>query len=306
MKFGTIEISKLSKIAWKLPEEPPATQVLLDKLPVRVQPPSIHIGCPSWADKGFVGRIYPRGTPSKDFLKIYCKQFNTVELNTTFYHLPSARQVKKWREAATSGFRFCPKVTQSISHSRNLDTQILLLDAFIEAVLHFESALGVTFLQLPSYFQPSSMSTLQQLLRHVPKGFQLAVELRNPAWFKDKSAQQDLFSFLEEHGMIAVITDVAGRRDVLHQTLTSNCVFVRFVGNDLHSTDYTRIDSWVERLSQWLKQGLTTVYFLLHEPQKIFCVDLATYMIQQLNALEGVKILPPTPEGEQAVLFFEA
>jgi uncharacterized protein YecE (DUF72 family) len=306
MKFGRLEEDALSGVALGLPEDPPATHALLDKLPPRTQSPSFFIGCSVWTDRSFVGKVYPRGTPAKDFLQVYCRQFNTVELNTTFYSIPSVEQVKKWKEAATPGFRFCPKIPQSISHSKGADKQRRLLDIFIDAVLHFEEALGITFIQLPPYFQPSSMGTLQKLLMHIPKGLPLAVELRHPVWFSDQVARQEVFSFLREHSMVAVITDVAGRRDVLHQTLTTHCAFVRFTGNNLHTTDYTRIDAWVARLHLWLKRGISTIYFLLHEPEKALCADLAVYMIRQLNTLGNLQLSPPNLVAQQAVLGYDA
>src|SRR3569832_1088587 len=238
MKFGRLEESELAPISWKLPSDPLTTQALLDTLPPRIQPPSVHIGCSVWTDRSFLGKVYPQGTSAKDFLKVYCQQFNTVELNTTFYSLPSIERVKKWKEAATPGFRFCPKMPRSISHSSKMDEQRRILDIFIDTVLHFEEALGMTFIQLPPYFQPSSMKALQKLLLCIPQGFPLAIELRHPAWFSDTVAQQALFNFLLERGIVAVITDVAGRRDVLHQTLTTSCAFIRFTGNYLHATDY--------------------------------------------------------------------
>ena len=303
MKFGCLEASALPQVVWELPEDTPATQALLAALPPPTQAPAIYIGCSVWTDRGFVGKVYPQGTSTKDFLKVYCQQFNNVELNTTFYSIPSVEKVKQWKEAATPGFKFCPKVSQRISHRSNLDEQRSLLDIFIEAVLHFEEALGMTFIQLPPYFQPSGMQALQKLLAHIPQGFLLAVELRHPAWFSDKVAQQELLAFLRARDMVAVITDVAGRRDVLHQTLTTSCAFIRFAGNNLHATDYTRIDAWVKRFHRWLEQGLTTLYFLLHEPEKALCADLAVYMIQQLNALGRSKLTPPKLAGQQAALF---
>lgn len=302
MKFGRLEASKLAQVAWELPEDPPVTQVLLDTLPPRTQSPAVYIGCSVWTDRSFVGKAYPEGTPAKNFLKVYCQQFNTVELNTTFYSIPSVEKVKKWKEAVIPGFQFCPKISQSISHSNSLDKQRHLLDIFLGAVLHFEQALGMTFMQLPPYFKPSSMQALQKLLADIPRGFLMAVELRNAAWFSDAVAQQELFSFLQERGIVAVITDVAGRRDVLHQTLTTRCAFIRFTGNNLHATDYTRIDAWVKKLHLWLEKGLSTVYFLLHEPEKALCADLAVYAIRQLNQLQALRLSPPNLQGRQTAL----
>ncbi|MEL6607109.1 MAG: DUF72 domain-containing protein [Bacteroidota bacterium] len=303
MKFGRLATDELANIAWELPEDTPATETLLDDLPARTQPPAIYIGCSVWTDPSFVGKVYPKGTPVKDFLKIYCQHFNSVELNTTFYSIPSIEKVKKWKAVATPGFKFCPKVAQSISHRSKLDEQKRWLDIFIEAVLHFEEALGMTFMQLPPYFQPSGMEGLQKLLAHIPQGFPFTIELRHPVWFSDLMAQQELFDFLQARGIGVVITDTAGRRDVLHQTLTTDYVFIRFVGNNLHATDYERVDAWIKKLQQWIEQGLSTIYFLLHEPEKALCADLAVYMIQQLNTLEEINLAPPQLVSEQVALF---
>lgn len=291
MKFGRLEEDALSRVAWTLPPDSPATQALLVRLPCRVNAPSIYIGGSVWSDRNFVGKVYPRGTPVKDYLKAYCRRFNTVELNATFYGIPSSDRIKKWKQSTTPGFRFCPKVPRSISHGSNMDVRRRLLDNFIEVVLHFEEALGMTFMQLSPYFQPSHLPALQKLLTQVPQGFSIAVELRHAAWFSDLAAQQALFAFFRERGITAVITDVAGRRDVLHQTLTTSCAFIRFTGNNLHATDYTRIDAWVKRLHQWIKKGLAAIYFLLHEPEKALAADLAAYMIYRLNNTIGLPML---------------
>lgn len=302
MRFGRLDANELGKVSWGLPLDPPATSALLTQLSPPTQSPRVYIGCSVWADREFVGKIYPIGTPPQDFLRVYCQQFNTVELNTTFYSIPSIEKVKKWKTMATPGFLFCPKVPRSISHGSSIDAQRRLLDIFLDAVLHFEATLGMTFMQLPPYFQLRHIDVLQKLLTHIPKGFSLAVELRHPVWFRDLSAQQALFKLLQAHDVVAVITDVAGRRDVLHQTLTAPCAFIRFTGNNLHATDYIRIDAWVKKLHQWLARGLSTLYFFLHQPQKALCADLAVYMIQQLNGLESLQLLPPRLVQQQGCM----
>lgn len=294
MKFGRIDHSMLAQINWELPADPPATRALLANLPVRQQPPTIYMGCSVWTDRSFLGKIYPQGTPAKDFLKRYAQQFNTIELNTTFYSIPSIEKVKKWKATVMPGFKFCPKVPRSISHHHHIDTQRRFLAIFIESVRHFEASLGMTFMQLPPYFQPKNMETLQLLLPDIPAEFPFAIELRHPDWFSDPVAQQEYFALLRAHGVTAVITDTAGRRDVLHQTLTMPDVFIRFVGNNLHATDYIRIDAWLKKIYDWLEQGISNLYFLFHEPQKSLSVDLAVYMIQALNRLGSWQLSPPS------------
>lgn len=303
MKFGRVPPNTLSQVDFSLPDDSYTTEQVLEQPSVRSQSPSIYIGCSVWTDRSFVGKVYPPKTPLKNFLSHYCRQFNTVELNATFYGIPSSEQVKKWRSTATPNFKFCPKVPRSISHTTHLNERSQPLERFLDTVLQFENALGMVFLQLPPYFQPSHINSLRRFLDLIPQGFPLAVEFRHSDWFVDLAAQQAIFTDLRDRGIATVITDVAGRRDVLHQTLTTQQAFIRFVGNNLHPTDYTRIDDWVEKLQVWCSQGLETVYFLLHEPEKALCADLAAYMIKRLNTISNIQLTPPQLLDTQTTLF---
>jgi uncharacterized protein YecE (DUF72 family) len=110
---------------------------------------------------------------------------------------------------------------------------------------------------------------------------------------------------LESFGVIALITDVAGRRDVLHMCLTAPAVMVRFVGNSLHPTDFSRIDAWIGRLKQWLEQGLREIYFFVHEPDNVQAPELIRYVIQELNARCELQLKQWTEmnQGSQLSLF---
>ncbi len=79
---------------------------------------------------------------------------------------------------------------------------------------------------------------------------------------------ETFFQLLEDHNISSVITDVAGRRDVCHMRLTNEKVLIRFVGNDLEPSDYTRINDWAERLKKWFDAGLHEAYIFTHEPDK--------------------------------------
>ena len=113
---------------------------------------------------------------------------------------------------------------------------------------------------------------------------------------------------MELHNASTVITDVAGRRDVCHARLTNREVVVRFVGNALHPTDYSRIDAWVERLDSWFQNGLQNVYFFTHEPDNILAPELAAYLTKKFQEKTTIKTrgpnlqMPPN-EGEQMSLF---
>jgi uncharacterized protein YecE (DUF72 family) len=138
-----------------------------------------------------------------------------------------------------------------------------------------------------------------------PQDVPLAVEFRHEDWFADKRIGKRAFDLLEQMHISTVITDTAGRRDVIHQRLTTETVFIRFVGNLLHPTDYARIDEWVNRLQTWFASGLHRVFFIVHQPEENLCVDLAVYLAGQLNDKLRIEVVAPKPlqQGEQQRLF---
>jgi uncharacterized protein YecE (DUF72 family) len=90
-----------------------------------------------------------------------------------------------------------------------------------------------------------------------------------------------------------VTSDSSGRRDCVHMRLTKPEAFIRFVGNGLHPTDYSRIDDWIQRIKQWMSQGIEKVYFFMHQHEELHSPELARYLIQQLNQHCGTNIPVP-------------
>ncbi|MEM8906434.1 MAG: DUF72 domain-containing protein, partial [Bacteroidota bacterium] len=250
---------------------------------------------------------YPTGAKTKDYLRYYCQQFNTIELNTTHYRIPDLATVQKWKAAAGSDFRYCPKLPQSISHRRDMGLSSGQLLHFCEVIQELGTTLGCCFMQLPPYFGADRLSELANFLQKFPKSIPLAIEVRHESWFASAQAQQALFELLSAENTTAVITDVAGRRDVLHQYLTTGSTMIRFVGNGLHPTDYSRIDQWIERLQSWWEKGLHDVYFFTHEPDNVLAPQLAQYLAQQAQKKYSVKTrgpqLPFQAKGQQISLF---
>ncbi len=269
--------------------------------------PDLYVGCTGWSMKEWVGTVYPQGSKPKDFLREYCRQFNTIELNTTHYRIPDLETVGRWKSESPSDFRFCPKIPQLISHSRDLGLGSEALTQFTGVLEALGSRLGPCFLQLPPYFGTDRMPLLQRFFEKWPREFPLSVEMRHESWFQSQTVKEQWLNQLAEAGIIALMTDVAGRRDVLHMGLSSNKTLIRFVGNDLHPTDFQRVDAWLSRLDQMKEQGVSEIYFFTHEPDNLQAPQMADYLVQQ--ALEkysfrtrGPKLLDPGA-GRQISLF---
>jgi uncharacterized protein YecE (DUF72 family) len=284
MDFG--KHSDITKVNFALPPDHIATLKNLQKLHKEAVKLQVFVGCPVWSCEEWVGRWYPPKTQAKDFLKYYAQQFNTIELNTTHYRVPDFSTIAKWRESTPITFRFCPKILQTISHAQLLQNVDELTNAFCESVWELGSRLGICFLQLPPYFSPEKLHILENFVKNFPKQIPLSVEFRHEAWFIRKNGIMpfDLASqILENEQISTVICDVAGRRDVLHQCLTSTTAVIRFVGNGLHLTDYQRINEWVQRIKYWQENGLEKLYFFMHEPDNVLSPELVVYFIEQMN-----------------------
>ena len=302
MDFGRLLPHEMASVDFTLPPDHPAVRRALPGAPIRH--PRAYVGCPIWATKDWVGKLYPPGTKEADFLRLYTRQFNTIELNVTHYQIPTDDTIVRWREAAAPGFTFCPKVPQAISHERQLVNAQRDTDAFGEAVRDLGTHLGTCFLQLPPYFQPRSLPALDQFLKTFPAQVPLAVEFRHPDWFAP-DAWETALATLHRYGASTVITDVAGRRDVLHQSLTSPTAVIRYVGNMADPKDYRRLDAWADRLADWLSQGLETLYFFVHEHDNITSPEVARHFIRALNQRTGLSLAEPhlLPQTVQGTLF---
>lgn len=308
MKFG--KLADISDVDFRLPPDPAANDRLWAERPGDADTRmTVYTGATGWNMPEWVGKWYPPGARSKGFLAAYGQQFNTIELNTTHYRIPTPETVRVWGASVPADFRFCPKIPQGISHDGKLGFPGEQLPLFWEALQGMGDRLGCCFLQLPPYFDTKRRGILEHFLRQWPREFPLAVELRHAGWFEDDDSLEGLARLLYLNGTAAVITDVAGRRDVLHLLVTAPMAMVRFVGNGLHPTDYERINDWVTRLDDWRQKGLREVYFFTHEPDNLLAPELAAYItasLQQRDTFATRGPAPfhtPEPGGEQMSLF---
>ncbi|AGA78346.1 DUF72 domain-containing protein [Echinicola vietnamensis] len=286
MKFGSVEDP--SSIDFTLPPDHPETKDTLQKYKSD-DPFEVYVGCAKWnrADlKGF----YPRGT--KDELTYYATQFNSIELNATFYSSPSIDQVKTWAHKTPKDFRFFPKIPNTVSHFKRLINVEEPVMAFADAVANFEDRLGMAFLQMHNNFKPKDFDRVEKFIEAFPPEIPLALELRNEDWFADEAVLDNYCKLLVDNQRTNIIVDTAGRRDMLHMRLTSDAAFIRYVGANADS-DYSRLDDWLARIVQWRKQGLKKLYFFVHQNVEKESPLLSAYFIKKLNKQFGLSLKIP-------------
>ncbi len=291
MKFGSV--SNPEEIEFSLPPDHPDTLKILNQ----GDPKNFEafVGCAKWNKKDLKG-FYPRGT--KDELEYYAKQFNSIELNATHYRIFGADVVEGWREKTPEDFRFFPKVVNSISHYKRLKGVEALIEEYTLPIRSFEEKLGMIFLQLRDDFKPKDIDRIHRFLEVWPNDFPLAIELRHTDWFNDEAVANQIYQLFEENNVVNIITDTAGRRDLLHMRLTTPVAFIRYVGAN-HESDYPRLDDWVARLKSWKKQGLEKLYFFVHQNIEKESPLLSAHFIKLLNKELGTNLKIPNEDKEQ-------
>lgn len=290
MQFGKVE--NPSEIDFSLPADAPETEKVLKEN--KTNNFNAFVGCAKW-NKADLKGFYPRGT--KDELSYYSTQFNSIELNATFYGMPDAQQVTVWKDKTPDNFKFFPKITNTVSHYKRLINVKEPITSFCDAVSHFEEKLGMVFLQLHDNFKPKDFDRLKTLVEEFPKIIPLGIEVRNEEWFSDKKIADQLFQLLNTHNIANIIVDTAGRRDMLHMKLTSPTAFIRYVGAN-HESDYTRLDEWIERIIKWKQEGLQNLYFFVHQNVELASPLLSAYFIKRLNKELGTNLNIPIMGNE--------
>lgn len=291
MEFGKVSHSALDTINFKLPKDHSGDALFEFSQKWDTQ---FFIGCSSWARKEWVGNLFPPKTKQTDFLSAYAHQMNAVELNATHYRIFDQEVIAKWVSSVTDGFLFCPKFVNSVSHYRKLVDCEAHTIRFYEQVRGFGKHLGPLFLQMHQNFSPKQFKTLERYLMNLPYDFPIFLELRHPDWYQSEFIKSELLDLLMAQKVGWLTTDTAGRRDVCHVELTTPSAFIRFVGNGLHPTDYTRIDEWVEIINDWVRKGIDSVYFMIHQEDEVHAPVLSKYLVDQLNKKLHSNIKAPT------------
>lgn len=285
MEFG--KLADISGVNWALPSDDPKNELRL------VQPlhSNIFFGSPAWGCKFWMGKIYPAQTPAEKFLYHYSRHFNCIELNTTHYRIPDEQTTKEWQSQVPDNFQFCPKLHKDISHSKAGMTDKCLLRSWLAFMENMEKNLGPAFIQFHERFSYFDKSHLFRFLENWPSEFKLSIELRHPSWFQQNTILPALGDYLQKRGIGLVITDVAGRRDVLHSSFTTNWTMIRLIGNDLDESDGLRLVDWAERLKNWQEKGIEKTYLFLHQPDDLWTIEFAQ-MAERVFSQAGFTDIP--------------
>jgi uncharacterized protein YecE (DUF72 family) len=161
----------------------------------------IHVGTSGFSYKEWKGSFYPEKIKPADMLRFYGERFGTVEINNTFYRMPTAATLAPWSEQVGEAFRFVLKAPQRITHQKRLAGVEEDVSYFFATAAALGERLGPVLFQLPPYLK-KDVDRLDALLRLVPAGRRAALEFRHASWFAD-----DVYDSLRRHGAALCLAD---------------------------------------------------------------------------------------------------
>ena len=214
----------------------------------------VRIGTQGWNYDAWVNAFYPSGTRAVDFLTVYARAFDTVEVDSTFYATPPVKTFRSWRArvAHRPGFTFALKLPQEITHElRFRGNTPEVASEFIARARELGPALGPILIQLGPDFGPDELPALAQFLPLLPADLQFAVEFRQRGWIHD-----GVLATLREHHVALALSD--GRWIPRKQMLelasrpTGDFLYVRLMGPNRDIVDYSRVQlDRTRELEQW-------------------------------------------------------
>lgn len=220
---------------------------------------SIHIGTSGWSYDHWQGVLYPPGTPVHDRLAYYLQRFQTVELNSSFYHWPKPSTFAGWRGRLPDGFQLTVKAPRGLTHAKKLYAPESWIERIQAGWHQLRDRRAVLLVQL-SPNHPCDYNRLAYFLNQIPDWMQVAVEFRHISWHTDA-----IFSLLEQHQVAYCIMSGAHLPCILRAT--APFVYVRMHGPDAHhlyggSYSDTDLRWWADRLREWVGMGKDVfVYF---------------------------------------------
>jgi uncharacterized protein YecE (DUF72 family) len=185
---------------------------------------NLYLGTIGWSYNFWRGKFYPNKAAPKDYLTHYATQFNTVEVDSTFYRIPTQSTVANWKKQTPEGFSFSLKFPQMITHVKMLKGIQYDTDVFLERVSLLGEKLGALLLQFPPNFSAEHFPDLEAFLQKLPKGNRYVVEIRNKSWLN-----KEFYSILKANNVALAWADSPLMAEI--SEVTADFLYVRWEGD---------------------------------------------------------------------------
>lgn len=221
----------------------------------------IHIGTSGWSYKHWKELYYPKTVRAAHWLSYYAADFDSTEINGSFYRLPSVETVLRWTEQVPRDFTFCPKMSRYLTHMKKLKDPEEPLERFFGVFEHMKGRMGPVLIQLPPMlrFSYDLADAFYSLLRNRYHAYEFVMEVRHDTWLHD-----DSLTLMTRYNIGLVISHSANEFPYV-ELITAKNIYVRFHGPErLYASDYgdEQLAKFAEKFRGWMQDGHAVwVYF---------------------------------------------
>jgi uncharacterized protein YecE (DUF72 family) len=235
---------------------------------------TLRIGTSGWVYNHWRGVFYPQALRQDEWLRHYALTFDTVEINNSFYRLPSAEAFERWREQAPRGFVYAVKASRFLTHMKKLKDPEEPIARLFERAAKLGSALGPVLYQFPPRWR-LNLERFDYFLKALPADYQHVIEFRDASWLVE-----DAFRLMECGNVAHCIHDMHDLQIPLR--VTSRTVYLRFHGTVKYGGDYSagELKTWARRIKSWRQDGLSIFAY--------FNNDAGGYALKNAAALRAL------------------
>ena len=211
------------------------------------------LGCSGFYYNHWKGPFYPEKLAKAKWLQHYAEQFNTLEVNNTFYRFPNEKMLKDWYEKTPENFRFTLKANRAITHTRKFHNTEQLLADFYKLAFLLEKKLLCVLFQLPPFIH-KNMDLIEKIADQVDSKVANVVEFRHESWW-----DSEVYDFMKKKGLVFCSVSASELPETLVKT--GSMIYVRFHGKDgwyHHFYPEKELEEWADRIK-------------LLKVQKVFC-----------------------------------
>jgi uncharacterized protein YecE (DUF72 family) len=230
---------------------------------------TVYVGTSGYSYKSWKGSFYPEDLPDKEMLQYYGERFRSVEINNTFYRMPSEKVLTSWYDQVPGGFAFVLKASRRITHFKRLKDTDEELSYLLRTSSVLQQKLGPTLFQLPPNLK-KDLPRLRDFLALLPQGWRAAIEFRNASWFDD-----DVYETLRSHKVALVLAE--SDEDAVPLIATAPWGYLRL---RREAYDERQLAEWTERIAN---QGWSDVFAFFKHEEKGTGPETATQFVQLLG-----------------------
>jgi uncharacterized protein YecE (DUF72 family) len=239
--------------------------------------PKYYIGTSGWVYPHWRGIFYPLKLAQSKWLGFYTAHFPTVELNNSFYHLPTEKAFSNWRDASPDGFLYAVKVSRFITHIKRLKDVEEPIETFLSRARHLNEKLGPLLYQLPPNMHRND-ERLDAFVSLLPSGLRHVVEFRHESWL-----DEGVFDILRRRNVGFCVFDMPGLPCPL--VATADFAYIRFHGSTgLYFSCYSdeELEDWAKKIAG-LAKNLDTVYIYFNNDAEGFAIKNARTLGEKLS-----------------------